>query len=131
VSFRLGTDNWGIGSKTAELHYRIPLRSSMYIEPQLRWYQQDAADFYRLYLTSADPVASPMSADPRLGAFTARTVGLKLGIPLANGDEIGLRLEAYQQDPKQRISNLAALGGLDLNPRLRAMVLQFDWRFGY
>jgi hypothetical protein len=103
----------------------------MYIEPQLRWYQQDAADFYRLYLTSADPVSSRMSADPRLGAFTAKTVGLKLGIPRPNGDEIGLRLEAYQQDPKQQYSNLAALNGLDLNPRLRAMVLQFDWRFGY
>jgi hypothetical protein len=131
LSLRLGTDDWGIGSKTAEMHYRIPLRGRMYIEPQLRWYQQDAADFYRLYLTSADPVTSRMSADPRLGAFTAKTVGLKLGIPRSNGDEIGLRLEAYQQDPKQQYSNLAALNGLDLNPRLRAMVLQFDWRFGY
>lgn len=131
LSFRYGTDNWGIGSQTAELHYRIPVRRAMYVEPQLRWYRQDAADFYRLYLTSADSVAGPMSADPRLGAFTAKTLGVKLGIPLSNGDEFGMRLELYQQDPKLHSSSLAALSGIDLNPRLRATVLQFDWKFGY
>jgi hypothetical protein len=131
LSFRLGKDDWGIGSQTVEAHWRIPVRGTMYLEPQLRWYRQDAADFYRLYLSSADPVNSLMSADTRLGAFTAQTLGVKLGIPLANGDEIGLRLQAYQQDPKVQSSSLAALSGLNLNPRLRAMVLQLNWRFGY
>jgi hypothetical protein len=131
LSFRYGTDDWGIGSQTAELHYRMPVIGSIYIEPQVRWYRQDAADFHRLYLTSADAITSPMSADPRLGAFTAKTLGVKLGIPLSNGDEVGLRLSLYQQDPKLQSSSLAALSGLDLNPRLRAMVLQFGWRFGY
>ena len=27
--------------------------------------------------------------------------------------------------------SLAGLSGLDLNPRLRAVVLQLDWRFGF
>jgi len=44
---------------------------------------------------------------------------------------VGLRLEGYQQDPKVRSSSLAELSGLDLNPRLRAVVLQLDWRFGF
>ena len=131
LSFRLGTDNWGIDSQTAEASYRIPLGGAMYIQPQLRWYKQGAADFYRLYLTSADPTGSFMSADPRVGAFTAKTLGVKIGIPMSNGDELGLRLAAYQQDPRQRGSSLPALAGLDLNPRLRAVVLQLDWRFSY
>jgi hypothetical protein len=131
LSMRYGTDDWGIHSQTAEAHYRIPLAARMYIEPQLRWYRQDAADFYRLYLTSADATGNAMSADPRLGAFTAKTIGVKLGLPLTNGDEIGVRVEAYEQAPKNRSSALASLVGLDLNPRLRALVLQLDWRFSY
>jgi hypothetical protein len=130
LSFRYGTDDWGINSSTIEAHYRIALRGAMYIEPQLRWYQQGAADFYRLYLTSADATTGPMSSDPRLADFTATTMGLKFGMPLANGDELSLRLVSYQQDAKQHTSSLSALTGLDLNPRLRAIVLQLGWRFG-
>lgn len=131
LSFRLGDDDWGIGSETLEARYRLKLGGSVYLEPHLRWYRQDAADFYRIYLIGADAGMANMSADPRLGAFTAKTVGLKLGMPRANGSEIALRLEGYQQDPKQHSSNLPGLSGLDLNPRLRSVMLQVDWRFGF
>lgn len=129
LSYRFGTDDWGIDSHTLEAKYRLRIGGSAYIEPQLRWYRQSAADFYRLFLTAAP--TGFMSADPRLAAFTAKTVGLKLGLPLANGQEVSVRLEGYQQDPKVRSSALAGLSGLDLNPRLRAVVLQLDWRFGF
>lgn len=129
LSYRYGNDTWGINSNTLEAKYRLRVRGSAYLEPQLRWYKQGAADFYRLYVTGAP--TGFMSADPRLGAFTAKTIGLKFGMPLANGDEVSLRLEGYQQDPKQRTSTLPALAGLDLNPRLRAVMLQLDWRFGF
>jgi hypothetical protein len=101
----------------------------MYLQPQLRWYRQDAADFYRLYLTAAD-TGDYMSADPRLGAFTAKTVALKFGVPLSSGNEFSLRLEGYQQDAKDRHSALPGMSGLDLNPRVRALVLQFGLHFG-
>ena len=129
LSYRYGTDDWGIDSHTVEAKYRLRVGGSAYIEPQLRWYKQGAADFYRLFLTAAP--TGYLSADPRLAAFTAKTVGLKLGVPLANGQEVSVRLEGYQQDPKVRSSSLAGLSGLDLNPRLRAVVLQLDWRFGF
>jgi hypothetical protein len=129
LSYRFGTDDWGIDSHTVEAKYRLRVGGSAYIEPQLRWYKQSAADFYSLFLTSAP--TGFMSADPRLAAFTAKTVGVKLGMPLANGNEVSVRLEGYQQDPKVRSSALAGLSGLDLNPRLRAVVLQLDWRFGF
>lgn len=131
LSYRYGWDDWGIASHTIEARYRLRIGGAMYLEPHLRWYRQDAADFYRLYLTGADPLTGSMSSDPRLAAFTAKTVGLKLGMPLANGDEIAIRLEGYQQDARDRSSALPALSGLDLNPRLRAAVLQLDWRFGF
>ena len=129
LSYRYGTDDWGINSHTLEAKYRLRVGGSAYIEPQLRWYKQGAADFYQLFLT-ATPTGF-MSADPRLAAFSAKTVGLKVGMPLANGQEVAVRLEGYQQDPKVRSSSLAGLSGLDLNPRLRAVVLQLDWRFGF
>jgi hypothetical protein len=131
LSYRYGTDDWGIRSHTAEARYRLHVGGAMYLEPQLRWYRQDAADFYRLFLTAADPAAGHASADPRLAAFTARTVALKFGMPLSSGNEFAIRLEGYQQDAKVRSSALPGLSGLDLNPRLRAAVLQFDLRFGY
>lgn len=129
LSYRYGTDDWGIDSHTIEAKYRLRLGGTAYVEPQLRWYKQGAADFYRLYLTGTP--TGYISADPRLAAFTAKTVGLKLGIPLASGNEVSVRLEGYQQDPTVRSSSLAGLSGLDLNPRLRALVLQLDWRFGF
>jgi hypothetical protein len=129
LSYRYGSDNWGIDSSTLEARYRFRVSGSAYLEPQLRWYKQGAADFYRLYVTGTP--TGFMSADPRLAAFTAKTVGLKFGLPLAHGDELSIRLEGYQQDPKQRTSTLPGLAGLDLNPRLKAVVLQLDWRFGF
>lgn len=129
LSYRYGKDDWGADSQTVEAKLRLQLGGSAYIEPQLRWYKQDAADFYRLFLTTTP--AGFMSADPRLAAFTAKTVGLKVGMPLANGNEVAVRLSGYQQDPKVRSSTLSGLAGLDLNPRLRAVVLQLDWKFGF
>jgi len=131
LSLRYGTDDWGIDSETVEARYRLRVGGSMYLEPHLRWYKQGAADFYRLYVTTGDPVMASMSADPRLGAFTAKTIGVKLGLPMSGGSEVAVRLEAYQQDPKVRSSELPGLAGLDLNPRLRAVMLQVDWNFGF
>jgi hypothetical protein len=131
VSLRYGTDDWGVDSQTLEARYRLRVGGSMYLEPHLRWYRQDAADFYRLYLTDAESAMAFKSADPRLGAFTAGTVGLKLGMPRPGGSEIAVRLEGYQQDPQHRSSDLPGLSGLDLNPKLRAVMLQLDWNFGF
>jgi hypothetical protein len=129
LSYRYGTDDWGIDSHTLEAKYRLRVGGKAYVEPQLRWYKQGAADFYRLYLTGAP--SGFMSADPRLAAFSAKTLGLKLGMPLANGQEVSVRLEGYEQDPKVRSSSLAGLSGLDLNPKLKAIMLQLNWRFGF
>lgn len=130
VSLRYATDDWGIDSETVEARYRLRVGGSMYLEPHLRWYRQGAADFYRLYLTGADAAMANMSADPRLAAFTGTTLGIKFGMPVGR-NEFAVRLEGYQQDPKLRSSSLAGLAGLDLNPRLRAVMLQLDWNFGF
>jgi hypothetical protein len=61
-----------------------------------------------------------MSADPRLAAFTATTIGVKFGVKMGHTGELSLRLEEYQQKPTDRTSSLSELQGLDLNPGVKA-----------
>jgi hypothetical protein len=125
-------DSWGIRAETADLHYRYELNRGWYLEPQLRVYRQNAADFYRPYLlegsdyNSATHVAamSYASADPRLAAFTARTVGMKLGFDLGKGREFGVRLASYQQKMSPTSSAPGYLATVPLTDPLKAMLLQ-------
>jgi hypothetical protein len=132
VSYRHGLDSWGIRSDTVEGKYRFTLGNpDLYFEPHLRYYRQTKADFYDLYVDAASALPAYMSADPRLAAFTGVTAGLKVGLVLVNEQELSFRLEAYQQDPSARHSALAGLAGLDLNPGLRSILFQVNWRIGY
>ena len=72
-----------------------------------------------------------MSADPRLAAFAATTFGLKLGIATGRNGELSLRLEQYEQRPSDQSSSLAGLQGLDLNPNLKATIVQLSWHLEY
>ena len=131
LSLRYMTDDWGIKSRTAELRYRWELGGDMYIEPHVRYYSQSAADFYNLYLNSADSLPEFMSADARLGKFNAATLGVKFGMELGGGGEFSLRLEGYEQQPQDVPAGFGELQGLDLNPGLKALMLQVGYRFAY
>jgi hypothetical protein len=131
LSYRHGMDDWGIRTDTAEARYRFNLAESIfYLEPHLRYYKQSAADFYHLYV---DTGTAPgfASADPRLAAFTAKTIGLKLGVLLDDDQELNFSLEGYMQDAAQRHSALPGLTGLDLNPALKSVMFQVNWHFNY
>jgi len=132
LSYRHGVDSWGIRSDTVEGRYRFNFGNpDFYFEPHLRYYKQSRADFYDLYLDASSALPGLMSADPRLAAFRGVTVGLKVGLVLADEQELTFRLEGYQQDPSVRSSTLAGLSGLDLNPGLRSILFQVNWRIGY
>ena len=131
VSYRRGKDSWDIGSDTVDGRLRISLGSGMYLEPHARWYHQSAADFYNLYLSESGPAPAFMSADPRLGAFSATTFGVKFGITIGRNGELSLRLEQYQQKPSDQSSSLPELQGLDLNPNLKATIVQLSCHFEY
>jgi hypothetical protein len=129
VSYRRGKDSWGIGSDTIDAHWRVNLSRGVYVEPHARWYHQSAADFYNLYLSGADAIPRYMSADPRLAAFVGTTYGLKFGVKAGRAGELSLRLEQYQQKPHAQSSALPELQGLDLNPTLKATLVQLGWHF--
>ena len=91
------TDDWGIDSHTVEARLRWPIGEFSYIEPQLRYYTQSAADFYRSSLLDGDPLPSFASADSRLADFDGVTLGLKYGHRTVSGNEWSARVEYYQQ----------------------------------
>lgn len=131
LSLRATQDDWGVASTTAELRYRYEFGDGRYLEPMLRWYGQSAADFYRLYVVQGDPYLPAVSADPRLGQFTAETVGLKFGYVLDRDSEFSVRAAYYRQQGTVTQPVLPALQGLDLYPDLGAMVIEANLQFRF
>lgn len=135
LALRYMTDDWGIHSHTVETNVKLwNGRHDRYLQPTVRWYQQTAARFYMPWLANSDSrYIDAGSADTRLGAFHALTVGLKYGTRPAqdSSSEFSLRLQYYHQFLDRRALAPAALQGLDLFPGLKALTLQGALRFDY
>jgi len=130
LSYRYGWDDWGIHSNTVELRYRWSLGDSNYLQPHLRWYRQSAANFYHRGLLDSDTVPQFVSADYRLSAFTARTVGVEFGTRLDAGRVFSVRVEHYSQGGGgDEHVNIGEQQGYDLFPGLSANIVQFDYTF--
>jgi Protein of unknown function (DUF3570) len=136
LSLRYMRDDWGIRSDTAELHPRWTFSNrDRYIEPTFRWYRQSAAYFYMPWiLNTAAPSTGYESSDSRLGAFHALTYGLKFsqklpGLGSRADSEFSVRVEYYQQTFEERTPIPGSLQGLDLFPGLKAVLVQFGYRF--
>jgi hypothetical protein len=127
-SARLMTDDWGIASKTVDVRYRWMLPGNSYVESQMRYYRQSAADFYRLYLQQGAPLLTYASADPRLAQFTASTIGLKWAHKLTQQSEFNLRVQSYVQNGTTPSSLPTALQGLDLYPSLKTKLIQIGYK---
>jgi hypothetical protein len=101
ASYRWYRDDWGVRSHTVDLRYRRQLGERTWWQPHLRWYRQDAADFFVYGLPlSLPPEARPefATSDFRLGPLRTATLGLTYGFPvgLAPGDAT-VRLEYLRQ----------------------------------
>jgi hypothetical protein len=133
ASYRFMTDDWGVQSSTLETTYRWNFSETKYLEPHLRWYTQSEADFYRVALDDGDETTlEDASADPRLGAFSGYTVGLKYGQTLKSGSAWNARLEYYQQAGRLEGVPDAAAAGLekfDLEPDLSAVMFTVGYKF--
>jgi hypothetical protein len=127
LSYRRGSDSWAVHSDTVDARLRLDLGRGMYLEPHTRWYRQSAADFYDLYLSGAGALPAYMSADPRLAAFDATTLGIKLAWAVGRNRELSLRFEQYEQRPHDQSGALPQLQGLNLNPNLTANIVQLSW----
>jgi len=137
ASYRWYGDSWGVRSHTVDLRWRHPLPGGGFVQPRWRHHVQSAADFYRGWLvegvdwnsaTQTTPLAHA-SADARLGGFTADTVGVTLGWPLAREQLVTLRLESYRQRQDVLAGAPGVLATLPLTPELKATMLTVGWSF--
>lgn len=129
VSYRYFWDDWGITSHTLDFRYRYQLKNS-YLQPHIRYYTQDAADFYTHNLKLGSDIDASTgvvarqyaSNDYRLAKLATSTLGLKYGLPLGKDSEFSIRGEFI----KQAVSNDGVPAGEE-TPDLDAMVLQLNY----
>ena len=105
-SYRYFWDDWGITSNTFDFKYRYEMGRG-YLQPHLRYYMQDQADFYHHNLVLGPDVDATtgevtvtdgvVSSDSRLMKFTTSTVGLKYGYALGANSELSVRGEFMSQ----------------------------------
>jgi hypothetical protein len=130
ISYRYMTDDWGIDSHTVDLHYRWQFSGGKYVQPHLRFYSQNQADFYQTVLFDGVPVPQFATADYRLAKMDGVTFGIKYGQETQNG-EFSARFEIYEQTGQASPgSSVGVLTGLDLYPDLSAVIAQFSYQFG-
>ena len=138
VGYRFYSDDWGLRAHTLDLRYRWQLAGGVYVEPRWRGYRQTAADFSRGWLlegadwssTQHQATQAYASADTRLAAFSAQTVGIKLGVP-AWGGEFTARVEAYRQQITQPAAAPGVLGTLQVMPDLRATTVVLGYSLAF
>ncbi|WP_245957879.1 DUF3570 domain-containing protein [Marinomonas piezotolerans] len=128
LSYRYMWDDWGVTSHTLETKYRFRF-DHQYLEPQLRLYQQSAADFYQRYLTSNNYLSQDYaSADYRLGDMTTYTLGLKYGYQFENSSEAYGKIALYHQDSTGN-KGFGKLTSQDLYPSMDAIMVTLGYRF--
>lgn len=66
-SYRYYWDSWDVQSHTLDFKYRHDLADDWYVEPDPRFYQQSAANFYVGGLVDGAPLPAFATADYRLG----------------------------------------------------------------
>ena len=89
-SYRYFWDDWGITSNSFDLKYRYEIGRG-YLQPQVRYYLQDAADFYVHNLKLGDSLPDNVSSDYRLAKMTTTTLSLKYGYALGDNNELSVR----------------------------------------
>ena len=129
-SYRYYWDDWGVSSNTFDLRYRFQMGKA-YLQPHVRYYLQEAADFYRHNLVQGTDVdaggnilLSEVSSDYRLADLTTTTLGLKYGYALGENSELSIRGEVMNQSVDD--GNVPAI---EETPDLDAIILNAGYSF--
>ncbi|MBX2835457.1 MAG: DUF3570 domain-containing protein [Gammaproteobacteria bacterium] len=131
ASYRYHTDDWGVDSHTIESRYRWLLSSKHYLEPNIRYYSQSSADFYRAYLPEGE-IPENASSDYRLGEFTGLTLGVSYNRTLGVGKSIGASIETYETSgASTEIPDENEQTRLAPYPNLRATIVRFRYSFDW
>jgi len=129
VSYRYMLDDWDISSHTLDLRYRWAMSAAGYLQPHLRYYQQNRAEFHQGFLVDGEPLPEFASADYRLGDLTTYTVGLEYGRQTASEHDWRLSFEYYLQAGEEPEAKFGALNDQELCPDVKAVMVRFNYDF--
>ncbi len=104
-SYRFYWDDWGLRSQTVDVRYFIELPKRMSIEPHLRYYMQNSADFFSCGIPQGEPLPEYASSDYRLGYLTTVTAGARWGFTLSRIGEMSFKLEYLRQGGRHHPSS--------------------------
>ncbi|MBL4572280.1 MAG: DUF3570 domain-containing protein [Gammaproteobacteria bacterium] len=131
VSYRYLWDDWDIASHTIDARYRLNLSEKFYVEPHVRYYNQEAAGFFAHSLVSGQALPVNASADYRLGAFNGITIGSKFGYRLNDRSEINFRVETYEQQGDTVGNPIGIQNNYELFPDLEATIIQVGYSYRF
>lgn len=114
ADFRHYQDSWGIRSQMVDVSWHQNFDGGWSLRPSLRYYTQDAADFYAPAFAATQAVGS---SDARLGAFGAWSAGLKLRKQFANDQSVDLGLGVYRQKAAWHLGGNGSAGLPDYSAR--------------
>jgi hypothetical protein len=113
ASYRLYHDSFDTTAHTIDLAWFQKVGSQLTLRPGFRFYDQTAADFYRIDITGTniEPTGRPVpagpffSADYRLSAFRSYTYGLK-GVWTINSNwQLDASFERYEMRGKDSVTS--------------------------
>jgi len=96
LSYRYYWDDWDVSSHTIEAKYRFSLGEKHYLQPEVRYYVQDKANFYHYNLVDG-AIPTYASADYRLADLKTTTLAFKYGIDLDKDSELAVRIGQMNQ----------------------------------
>lgn len=104
LDYRYFDDDWGIGSHTLQSSWYQNVGAAFQVVPNLRYYSQSEADFYRSFDNFRLPLDTSQSSDFRLSAYGAVTVGLKW-IVRQPGWSLTISADHYMGDEKYGLAS--------------------------
>jgi len=113
ASYRFFHDSFGTDAHTIEIAWFQKFGDRFILRPSVRYYDQSAADFYRLDLNGVTftPTGRPMpagpfySADYRLSSFRSVNYGLKAIWTITPALQIDAALEKYEMHGKDGVTS--------------------------
>lgn len=131
ASYRFFHDSFGTEAHTIEVAWFQKFGDKFILRPAVRYYDQTAADFYRLDLNGVTftPTGRPMpagpfySADYRLSAFRSVNYGIKAIWTISSALQIDAAFEKYEMHGKDGVTSSSVY------PQATIMTagLRFSW----
>jgi hypothetical protein len=103
LTYRLFSDDWEVQSHTIEASWFSELSNDWLLNPNIRYYSQDAAEFYEPYFVEVRSDGF-YSSDFRLASYGSIMAGLRIGKRISEKTRFDLGVEYYLRDGELKLS---------------------------